>query len=213
MFKFAGMELPYLKHVYNNTDKNMRTVEVPIINELVRRFDESGQRRLTHQLEIGNVLSHYYYTYTHMTVVDRYEKRYNRTAAVYVQEDFMEYYPAGLFDLIVSISTIEHISHGKYVKDSTKIWQPYEIISHIRELLWPKGIAYVTVPVRYNARLDKYLLEGHIGANLMGCMHRISDENEWEECSLAQAFETDKHRPPGYAWSTGMVVLRINEEQ
>ena len=209
-FKFAGMELEYLKHPYNSTDRNMRTVEIPIINELVKRYDEIHFRRLKHKLEIGNVISHYHYS--NMIVLDKHETIYKEGVREAIQEDLMNYFPACLFDLIVSISTVEHISFGKYAKYCILIHQPQDIILKIKSLLWPNGVAYITVPVRYNSRIDQYLLEGHIGANIMGCMHRISDENEWEECSLDQTYVTDRQRPSGYPWSTGMVVLRINQE-
>jgi len=196
-FKFAGMELEYLKHSYNRTSENMRTIEVPIINELLR----IGSRWV---LEIGNVLSHYQKTSWH--ILDKFEK-----ASGIMHEDLMIFEPLMLYDLIVSISTIEHIGFGKYAKDSI-IWHPFFIIKKIRSLLATGGMAFITVPIRYNPLIDNYLLEGHIGSNIMGCMHRISNDNEWEECSLTQAYETDKRRPQGYKWSTGMVLLRVNND-
>ena len=207
-FKFADMTLEYLRHSYNDTDKNMRTVEVPIIKALIAKFDKYFSPIIVHKLEIGNVLSHYFYTYH--KVLDRDEKIFRRGLEVRIKEDLMSYQPEEKFDLIVSISTIEHIGFGKYRKFGEKEYTTFEIISKIKDLLNPKGVAFITLPVGYNPNIDRWLLEGHIGANQVGCMHRISDDNQWEQCSLSTAYETDKHRPKDYPWSTGMVVLRIN---
>ena len=204
IFNFAGMALEYLKHNYNDADKNMRTVEVPIIIALMKRHKD-----VAHFLEIGNVLSHYI-PVDHL-VLDKYERIAQRSREIRIRQDLMEFNSVNNFDLIVSISTIEHIGFGNYLEIGDRKWTPFEIVSKIRSLLTDVGVAYVTVPIGYNPRIDRWLLEGHIGANMTGCMHRISDDNQWESCRLSQAFATDTLRPAGYPWSTGMVVLRINK--
>jgi len=64
-FVFDGTAYPYFYHPYNNTQRNERSIEVPIIWDQVCRSREGAI------LEIGNVLSHYF-DVSHM-IVDKYE--------------------------------------------------------------------------------------------------------------------------------------------
>ena len=53
LFEFLGNLYKYSTHEYNETWKNERTVEVPIIWEYVKEYKGKNI------LEVGNVLSHY----------------------------------------------------------------------------------------------------------------------------------------------------------
>src|SRR5215207_4369431 len=78
------------------TWRSERAVELPIAWRRVRRTDA------TSTLEIGNVLSNYF-PVRHL-VVDKYE----RVPGV-INEDVVDFSPPGKYDLIVSISTLEHV--------------------------------------------------------------------------------------------------------
>src|SRR3990167_2732239 len=86
----------YFCHPYNTTLANERIVEVPIIWREVQRYQPQRV------LEIGNVL-HHYFPIKHW-VVDKYEK-----APGVINRDVVEFYPRQRFDLIVAISTLEHV--------------------------------------------------------------------------------------------------------
>ena len=97
-FFFRGEKLSYLRHAYNQAFENERTVEVPIIWDIVKK---SGAARI---LEIGNVLQNYHPEARH-DVLDKYEK-----GKGVINEDVAQFRPDKKYDLIVSISTMEHVA-------------------------------------------------------------------------------------------------------
>ena len=95
-FNFNGKEYEYLLHPYNATWDCERCVEVPIIMGLIKRMAPSTV------LEIGNVIQHYCAT-SHQ-VIDLHEKGRG------VQNvDVLDFRSGKQYELIVSISTLEHI--------------------------------------------------------------------------------------------------------
>ena len=93
---FHGLSHEYFYNSYNFTWCNERIVEVPII---MRFIEEAGNKRI---LEVGNVLSHYV-AHDH-DVVDKYER-----SSMIINEDIAHFRSEKPYDLIVSISTLEHI--------------------------------------------------------------------------------------------------------
>lgn len=188
-FRFQDWELEYFKHPYNRTAQNMRAVEIPI----VRKFRELNPGRM---LEIGNVLGHY--QSVDWNIVDFRERGKH-----IINVDVTAWRPNRLFDVIVSISTLEHIGHGKYSGVTSKT--PAQALEHILSFLRPGGKALFTVPLNYNKLLDKQLIEGVMPVTDIFCMARKLNKNEWFECSLAEALATEKKC--GYRWAVGMAVL------
>lgn len=80
-FKFQNKKYPYFWHQYNTTWQNERTVEVPIIWEIVKKY------KTKKILEVGNVLS-YYFPVKH-DIVDKYEKEKG-----VINEDVVNFQPA-----------------------------------------------------------------------------------------------------------------------
>lgn len=111
VFVLQGGENHYLFHIYNNSWLNERTVEVPLIWQSV--VDTSVANPRARILEIGNVLSHYF-DIQH-DVLDKYE-----IAPKVVNEDAVSFHPSGKYDLIVSISTIEHIGFDEPEKETRR---------------------------------------------------------------------------------------------
>jgi SAM-dependent methyltransferase len=188
-FRFMDWELEYFTHPYNQTAQNMRAVEIPI----ARKFLEFSPGRI---LEIGNVLSHY--QQIDWPVVDFREKG-NRI----INADVTTWRPNRLYDTIISISTIEHIGHGKYAHITKKT--PAQAVEHIKSFLQPGGKALFTVPIGYNKTLDRQLAKGIMPVDEIHYMRRISDKNEWIECNLIEAAITE--RPAGYHWAVALAVL------
>ena len=193
MFSFVGKKYSYFAHSYNRATENMRTIEIPIIKEILRLGP-------LHVLEIGNVLSHY--GLIRWPVLDKYER-----GTMVINEDLKTYETRMPFDLIVSISTIEHIGFGKYTHTTLPKPSMTDIFLKIKSLLTPAGTAYITVPVGFNPNLDRYLVSNPSEIQIVGCMRRINNINDWKECTLIQAIEEDKYRGD-YPWSKGMVVLK-----
>ena len=182
MFRFNGRQYEYFKHTYNHASENMRTLEVPIITEYM-----SHHSAFDAILEIGNVLSHY--GKTTWDIIDLNEGP--------IKQDLMTWEPQTQYDLIVSISTVEHIQAS-----------PEDIIGKIRSLLTLDGKAIITLPTGYNPAWDKSLLSGELDAWVVGCMERRED-NSWIECSLWDAIKKS-YRQGSYPWSEAMVVLRCD---
>ena len=168
LFKFDGNYYPYFKHEYNTTWANERAVEVPAAMGFIHRHDPAGEKAV---LEVGNVLSHYH-TFAH-DVVDKYEQ-----AKGVVNVDVVEYLPQKQYDLIVSISTLEHVGWDEEVKEPGKILQA---ISHLKTLLKPGGKMLITLPLGYNQPMDRQIGEGQIDLGRHLYLKRVSDDNCWQQ--------------------------------
>jgi len=160
-FEFNGDRLHYFYHPYHATWMNERAVEIPIVRTHLRR-----QGRV---LEVGNVLKHY--EPIKHEVLDKYEN-----ASGVINQDVIDYNPSNLYDLIISISTIEHVGWDETPRDATKI---IVAIRHLRSMLAPSGILIVTLPVGYNPNLDELLDKGELTFTHVYCMKRISRLNHW----------------------------------
>jgi hypothetical protein len=168
-FTYHGKTYSYFYHSYNTTWKNERSLEVPIIWGMV---EENRDKRI---LEIGNVLKHYF-SCQH-DVVDLFEKYPG-----VINEDIIEFRPSQKYDLVVSISTFEHIGWDE------KPRQPEKLLAAIQNLIInviaPVGRLVITVPLGYNTELDKFLAEGKINFTHITCFRRFSPRtNEWEEAA------------------------------
>jgi hypothetical protein len=139
-FQFDGADLRYFHHYYNNTSLNERTIEVPIM----RHFIRPGPRTL----EVGNVINHYF-PFQH-DVVDRYEEYPGVTNLDILQ------FTAPPYDLIISISTLEHLGWDEPVAERDK---PLRAIQHLKALLAPLGTMVVTVSHGENPYLDSVIDE------------------------------------------------------
>lgn len=158
-FKFQNKTYNYFVHSYNSTWRNERAVEIPIMWELVRKNKRASI------LEIGNVLSHYFAV--NHDIVDKYE---NGPRVINV--DIEKYKPGKKYDLIISISTLEHIGGNKKTKDSNKIMS---VLKKLKKYLKPNGKIVFTVPVGYNSNLDKVIKSLKIKSERAGFLKRISN--------------------------------------
>ena len=164
-FVFQGKSYRYLIHRYNSTWRTERVVEVPIVWDIVQ---QSRGRRI---LEVGNVLAHYF-----PVAHDRVDK-YERAPGV-INEDIVDYRPARPYDLVVSISTLEHVGWDETPRDPAKVLRALE---NLARLTAPGGRIVVTLPLAYNPNVDAYLKDGRIAFAQRHCLKRISRDNRWEE--------------------------------
>lgn len=172
-FELGGRAYRYFVHPYNHTWANERAVEIPVVRELVARHDPGAV------LEIGNVLSHYFPT--RHAVLDKYERSFSRPI---IRDDVVSYRPEKPYELIVSISTVEHVGWDEQPRNPRKA---LEVFSRIEEMLAPGARAVLTLPVGYNTFLDQCLRERRLTASSIRCMKRISAANEWTETHLDDA--------------------------
>ena len=187
-FTARGVDYRYFYHAYNQTYCNERAVEIPIVWPIVQRVPPERV------LEVGNVLSHYFST--RHDVVDKYER-----APGVQNADVVDFRPAKAYDLIVSISTLEHVGFNEQPLEPGKPWRA---IGHLRRCLSPQGRLVITVPMGYNPHLDRMLESGRIPLDDPLCLCRISRDNRWREAS----WEEIRHARYGHPYrnANGLVV-------
>lgn len=186
-FTFQGDNFSYFYHIYNTTWVNERTVEVPVIWNIVK--NNRGKRIL----ELGNVLSHYF-PVDH-DILDKHEK-----ADGVINQDMVDFQPSEKYDLIVSISTLEHIGLDESPRTPMKI---LHAIENLKKCLRPGGTAVVTLPLGYNFEMDKLLKEGKIQFTKKYCLKRISVD-EWIETDWENV-KNLKYNDP-FPFANGIVI-------
>lgn len=173
-FTFGGESYPYCCRLYNITWATDRAVEIPIARRAIQRV---GKGRV---LEVGNVLGHY--LPCHHTVVDKYEQ----TPGI-IREDAATYQTDERYDLIVSISTLEHIGWDEEPRDPRKA---LAVVANLCSLLAPGGRLLFTIPLGYNAALERLIETGELHVDERRYLRRRSRWTEWEEtdiCGVAGA--------------------------
>jgi hypothetical protein len=129
-------------------------------------------------LEIGNVLSHHV-RFEH-DVLDKYE-----IAKGVINADAVDFESEKKYDLIVSISTLEHVGWDEKPRDDMKIPRA---IGNLKNLISSRGgTMLITLPLGYNPVLDKLVKNGELQFSKQYYLRRISKGNEWVEGSLEDA--------------------------
>lgn len=165
IFVFQNRTYTYFCHWYNTTWANERDIEIPIVMDVVK---ENSKKKI---LEVGNVLSHYFH-FNH-DILDKYEK-----SKGVINQDIVDFQSPEEYDLIVSISTLEHVGFDETPKDSTKIMRAIE---NLKRMLAPKGKIIVTFPLGYNDEMDTMLRNGKIEFTNQIYLKKISKDNTWKE--------------------------------
>lgn len=179
-FIFQGKRYRYFYHLYNTTWENERSVEIPIVRDFVKKHQSNEI------LEVGNVLS-FYFQVRH-DVIDKYEK-----ATGIINEDVIDFRPSKKYELIIGISTLEHVGTGQYGKET----EPRDILAAIENLkncLTPSGKIIVTMPVGENPVLDKLLEEKKISFTHQYGLKRIGS-NKWIEAEWKEIMGTKYNYP------------------
>ncbi|MBI2924784.1 MAG: hypothetical protein HYY24_03660 [Verrucomicrobia bacterium] len=183
-FAWQGAELEYFYHRYNMTWASERCIEIPIAKSYLNQYRE---RRV---LEVGNVLSHYFPA-AH-DVLDKFERGPN-----VINQDIVGFAPGRRYDLILSISTFEHIGFDDDATEpSGKKIQA--AIATCRALLEPAGKLVLTVPLGYNPDLDMMIRNGELGTTREFYFHR-PQRRHWEPCGKEQALTCRFKTPFPYA--------------
>ena len=147
-FIYRGKHLPYNRIGYNNTGE--RAIEIPIALNFLATLEKKDNI-----LEVGNTLSHYenslseYIGIRPRRIVDKFE-----VALGVDNVDFMDIPSEEKYDVIVSVSTVEHIGQG--IEPSSQAYgeqiqirdmeAPLKAIEKIYDLLAIGGKALITVP-------------------------------------------------------------------
>jgi len=170
-FSLQGRSYPYLFHRYKHSWLTERAVEVPVVQAIVERA--RGKRIL----EVGNVLSHY--RPQHHLVVDKYER-----GPGVLNRDALELEDLGMFDLIVAISTLEHVGHDELPRDPGKALRA---ALALQAMLAPGGELVITLGVGYNLAFDAALRGGSIPGSTRA-MRRVGQGRRWREVAPAEVW-------------------------
>jgi hypothetical protein len=172
-----------------------RAVEIPIVTEMVRKYQGKNI------LEIGNVLSHHL-EFEH-DILDKYEN-----AKGVINEDVVDFKSQKKYDLIVSISTLEHVGWDEKPRDDLKIPRAIE---NLKTLITSRGgMIIITLPIGYNSVLDQLLKDGMIRFSKQYNLVRISKGNEWKAASWKEVQNAKYNTPLPFA--NGLLIGIITVE-
>ena len=177
-FYFQKKKLEYLIHPYNLSWINERTVEVPIALNYIK---DSKAKSI---IEVGAVLPNY--VPVHWDVLDKFEKGKN-----IINQDIVDFKPRRKYDLIMSISTLEHVGF-----DDTN--EPEKIIAAINKMktwLNKNGKMIATMPLGYNLYMDGLIFSNNLGFNKMYFMKRINRKNRWIQVDMEKVKKSKYNYP------------------
>jgi O-Antigen ligase len=178
-FDFDGRPYPYLHHAHNWTWLNERAVEVPILARAVAE-QPPGAR----VLEVGHVLGHYGADRPR-DVVDKYER-----ADGVLNADVLDFHPQERYDLIVSLSTLEHVGWDEEPRDPELA---LAAVARLVEMLAPGGTLVATVPVGYHPAFDLAIREGRAGFDAVSALWR-DGPGRWREVPLDEVWDASYDR-------------------
>jgi SAM-dependent methyltransferase len=191
-FEFDGRRLDCFYHGYNMTWAGERTVEIPIAKTYLDRF--AGKP----VLEVGNVMSHYFPA--QYDIVDKFEK-----APGIINEDILDYHPSKRYDLILSVSTFEHIGFDDDSTEPSRV-KILAAIAACRALLAEGGILVLTLPIGYNPDLDDLISTGDLRTSRELYLRRTGPQ-QWEPAAKADALQCRFKTP--YPYANGLLVAEF----
>ena len=184
-FQFQGQPLTCFYHRYNMTWAGERCIEIPIAKSYLDQYP--GKR----VLEVGNVLSHYF-PVSH-DILDKFEK-----GPGIINEDIIGFAPAKKYDLILSISTFEHIGYDDEAEESSSQKIQSAVAACTKKLLAPGGKLVITVPVGYNPELDQLMQSGELDHSSEFYMRRVQ-RLDWVASTKGEALKCRFRTPFPYA--------------
>lgn len=191
-FTFEGRDVPYVHAAYNHTWLNERGVELALAHEVAAGYEPERV------LEIGNVLGRY--QPVRHSVIDKYER-----APGVLNFDVTEAATDNTYDLVLSVSTLEHVGWDEAVLDPAK---PERAIARLKSMLAPGGLMWITLPVGYNPHLDEQLRAGRYGFTRTRALVR-SRRNTWRQVPLAEVWTAEYDRLTYTAH--GLVIAEYRE--
>ena len=109
--------------------------------------------------------------------------------------------PSEKYDLIVSVSTLEHVGWNEEPKEPTK---SLAAIENLKNCLVPTGIIVVTLPLGENPYLDKLLKEKELQFTQQYFLKRISSNNKWVQAEWKDIQNSAYNYP--FPFANGVVI-------
>jgi len=187
-FIFCGEKYHYFYSMYSRPWRNERAVEIPIVWEFIKQCKDKTI------LELGNVLSHQFDV--EHDILDKYEK-----ADGIINEDVVDFKPRKKYDLIVSISTIEHIGWDETPREPKKVITALE---NLKNLLAEGGKIIITFGLSQNSELDNFLAKNMLPFDKTYFFKREPKENKWSQVSWEEV--KDSKYISEIPTATGLVI-------
>jgi hypothetical protein len=213
-FTFNERVYRYFYHIYNDTWRSERAVEIPVVWEIVQ------QNRHKRILEVGNVLSHYF-AVDH-DILDKYEQ-----CKGVMNHDVVAFHPPHKYDLIVSISTLEHVGAGESYAETglarlfpsssvgvSEEKEPRKVLRAIENLhacLDRGGRLMVTLPIGQNPDLDRFLANGEVRFSELYFLKRVSKDNRWVQVRDNSIFDVKYNEPYPAANAVAVGIISASE--
>jgi hypothetical protein len=187
-FRLNSRIYNYWFNKYNKTYANERSVEIALgLTEISQHNHESI-------LELGCVLPHY--TKCNWRVIDKFE-----IGKGIINEDILQYKSDKKFDLIICLSTLEHIGIDDSVVNPKLSVQA---LDKLKSLLSSSGKLLITVPAGYNSFLDDYLIHDQSGLTECLAMKRLTPWNTWKQVPVKRLLSCKYGWP--YNNANGLIV-------
>ena len=169
-FRVNECVFPYFTNPYNTTNKNERTVEVPLGEFFINNFGYGVT-------EVGAVMG--YYGFNCGEVIDSHDPLPGVIKANAVFD--VDYTNKN----VLSVSTIEHFKTGEYSNASDT-----DAILFLEKVIKQAKNYFITWPVGYNPLLDNYIKNSN---NIsFFTMKRINENNQWvKDASKSLSFLYD----------------------
>jgi hypothetical protein len=106
--------------------------------------------------------------------------------------DVVEFRTEQPYDLILSISTLEHVGWDEPVREPEKPLRAWE---NLRRSLAPGGRPLATAPLGYNHEIARLRAEGGFKDTSVKYLRRVSRGNEWREAAFAEVVGSRYHTP------------------
>lgn len=170
----------YLNSWKFHSFENERNIEIPIVLELVKKYKNEQI------LEVGNVLNQFY-NFNH-DIIDKYE-----IGEGIINQDIVDFYPNKKYDLIISVSTFEHIGYDEDIKEKNK---PQKAYNHCKNLLNRGGEMLITVPLGYNKYIDNLLKKDKMFFQKKYFMERVGGlfARSWREIPKKEVYNNLRYK-------------------
>jgi SAM-dependent methyltransferase len=118
-------------------------------------------------------------------VLDKYER-----ADGVLNADVLDFRPQERYDLIVSLSTLEHVGWDEEPRDPERA---VAAVARLVGMLAPGGTLMATVPVGYHPPLDLAIREGRAGFDAVSALWR-DGPGRWREVPLDEVWDASYDR-------------------
>lgn len=193
-FCFNGKRIKCVWSWRSRTWNNEREVELALAAEKLKYF--KSQRIL----EVGNVLNHY--MQINHNVLDKYEKWDG-----IINKDIVSFNPCRKYDLIISISTLEHVGLDENPSVPEKIYPSFE---NMISLLSKKGKLFFTIPWDHNPSLKNLILKNRKKFSLSQFL--IRRKNQWENMSFEDFEKSEQSIKQGLREKDVIFVGELSKE-